>query len=140
MGISPLDHEHSLAAMEQSLRASLPRFNQAGLRVMIMAPIPELPFIGPHCLFRRSAEDCVIPRSGVDARRAPVVKLLTRLSAEMPNLRIWDPIDEFCDASFCYTFRKGLLLYGDDDHMSRLMARHLYETAQDQFRWLSAPH
>jgi peptidoglycan/LPS O-acetylase OafA/YrhL len=140
VGLPPLDNHSALVTMETSLRSTLSRLNEAGLRTIIMAPVPELPFIGPHCLFRRSAKDCVISRSSVDARRAPVMALLNRLAADMPNLRIWDPIDEFCDASLCYTYRNGLLLYGDDDHVSRQMARHLYDRNQDLFRWLVATH
>lgn len=137
VGKAPMDHAGSMLAMEKSLRTTLHKLVASGLRVLILAPIPELPYMATHCLYRRSADLCVIQREAVDARRADVVALFKRLASEYPNVRIMDPIDEFCDATKCYTFRHGILLYGDDDHMSKKMALYLYARNRDTLRWLA---
>lgn len=137
VGTPPLDHRGAMAATEHSLRSILTKLSHAGMRIVFLAPVPEMPFMGPHCLYRHSPERCAIPRNDVDARRQPVVQMLTRLAGEFPNVRIWDPIEEFCDASRCYAYRHGILMYGDDDHMSWAMAKRLQQRYPQYLLWLA---
>ena len=44
--------------------------------------------------------------------------LLEQIRSEAPQLRIYDPLDLFCDHALCYGLREGKLLYRDDDHIS----------------------
>lgn len=127
-GQAPADPQGSLAAFEPALLASVRQLQAAGLNVILIAPVPELPFNAVHCLSRRSAEDCVVPRARVAARRANTVAVLKRVAEAAPGLQLIDPIDAMCDDTRCYTVRQDLPLYRDDDHVSIAMARELAGT------------
>lgn len=127
-GQAPADPMGSLASFEPALLAAVGRLQAAGLNVILLAPVPELPFNAVHCLTRRSAEECVVPRSRIDARRQGVVAVLKRTAEAMPGVQLIDPIDAMCDEARCYTVRNALPLYRDDDHISIAMARNLAES------------
>ena len=50
------------------------------------------------------------------------IKVLRAVVAEFPGVRLWDPIDEFCDAESCYAMRNGIAQYSDDNHISGKMS------------------
>jgi len=136
VGVSPLDIPGSMSTMTQALRATLEELSQLGLRVLIIAPGPELNFNGPQCLYRKSEKECVIPRSHVEQRRSRTLQILKSVSAEFHNVHVVDPIDQFCDQELCYTKRNGIDMYGDDNHISAEMAQQLLAWMQPQLDWL----
>lgn len=136
VGVSPLDLVGSTSTMAQSLRANLRELSQLGLRVLLIAPNPELPFNGPQCLYRKSEVECVVSRSKVDERRAPAMQVLNTVAAEFDNVRLVDPIDQFCDNRLCYAKRDGLVMYHDDNHLPPAMTQKLLTSMQPQMEWL----
>jgi peptidoglycan/LPS O-acetylase OafA/YrhL len=140
LSTTSLDSAGSARTMAAALKTDLEAFRKLGLRVLIIAPEPELTFNGPQCLYRKSAAECVMPRQRVDERRALAVKTLKEAAAGFDNVRLWDPIDQYCDATWCYAERDGLILYRDADHISDAMSRKLLGTAKPYLDWLAAPH
>jgi peptidoglycan/LPS O-acetylase OafA/YrhL len=132
-----IDSAGSARAMEQSLRDTLGRFREIGVRVIIIAPEPELYFSGPQCLYRKSAAECVVSRKRVEERRSLAMGVLTKVAKEFDHVRLWDPIDQFCDTQWCYTEREGLVMYRDADHISDGMSRKLLGHSKPYLDWLA---
>ena len=38
---------------------------------------------------------------------------------ETSNMYVFDPFEKFCDNKFCYTGRKNIFFYVDNDHLSK---------------------
>lgn len=137
VGTPPYDHGGSVAAQAGGLRRTLETLASAGLRVLIIAPVPELYFNGPQCLYRRSADACVVPRVRVEERRrATMASIETARRGMDNNVRVWDPIDEFCDERLCYTQRSGLVMYTDHNHVSPGKAKALLPQLAPHLVWL----
>jgi peptidoglycan/LPS O-acetylase OafA/YrhL len=137
VGIPPLDTDGSVATLERSLRQTVQTITGKGMRVLLVAPIPEMPVHVPQCLYRRAPEECTVSRSRVEARRQHTMAVFAKVAAEVPGVRVWDPIDQFCDAKTCYATRGGVVQYGDDNHISMRMSRRLSLVARDALDWLA---
>jgi SGNH domain (fused to AT3 domains) len=135
VGTSPLDTNGSIHAMEISLRNSLATLTSAGLRVLVVAPVPELYFSGPQCLYKHSSETCTVPRTKVEQRRGHALQVLRKVTKEFASVKLWDPIEAFCDSTTCYAERNGMSLYNDDNHISGKMSFTLREKMDAQLRW-----
>lgn len=136
VGVAPLDHEGSLESLRLGLRRTLGELDRLGIRVLLVAPVPEPYFNAAHCVHRRSPENCVFSRDRVEARRAATLTALIAASAGFANVRMVDPIDHFCDRERCYVYRDGGLMYGDTDHMTARMSRQLRASWQPLLNWL----
>lgn len=134
-----LDPAFSANVMADSLQHTLTKFQRAGLRVLIVAPIPELYFSGPQCIYRKTEAECVVPRHRVDERRSLAMESIRKGAAGFDNVRILDPIDLFCDSKWCYTVRNGVLMYRDADHISGEMSRALLPLFKPHLDWLAEP-
>jgi hypothetical protein len=44
--------------------------------------------------------------------------MIYSIAKEFPELMIYDPTNDFCDANYCYGSKDGILLYRDPDHLS----------------------
>lgn len=137
VGLPPLDTAGSTAALETSLQDTLRQLTAAGLRIVIVAPVPELYFSGPQCLYRRTAEECTVPRHRVEDRRRLALAALRNAAAGLDGVRIYDPIEEFCDARTCYAQREQRMLYGDSNHITPDTARLLGKRMQKLLDWAS---
>lgn len=136
VGVSPLDHAGSLDSLRTGLRQTLSELDRLGIRVLLVAPVPEPYFNAAHCVHRRSPEDCIFSREKVEARRAATLTALQEAAAGFANVRMVDPIDNFCDQTWCYVYRDGALMYGDTDHMTARMSRQLRTSWQAYLNWL----
>lgn len=68
---------------------------------------------------RVSPEQCYVSRRAYDERAARYRTLVQRVASRFPKVKIFDPTEQFCDASICkgYDPRYGYL-YRDVDHLS----------------------
>lgn len=135
VGHPPLDAIGSMTVLQHSLSNTLQSFAAKGLRVLVIAPVPELYFNGPQCLYRRAPTECTVPRAKVEARRALAMSALKEAIRTSENARLFDPIDEFCDTSTCYAWRNGMTLYSDDQHISPEMAVVLRRRLDPLLTW-----
>jgi peptidoglycan/LPS O-acetylase OafA/YrhL len=139
VGIPPLDSVTATQVLASSLRQSLTELQRIGVRVLLVAPTPELHFNTPQCLYRRSEKECRLPRERVDERRAATLNAFNVAIEGLNNVKVWDPIDQFCDDRWCYGARDGRILFADSNHLSGEMSRHLLAEAQPYLRWLTEP-
>ncbi|HMB55962.1 MAG TPA: acyltransferase family protein [Arenimonas sp.] len=130
------------AKLRSNLDESLSALTAMGLRVVVMAPTPEMIYPVPQCLARRKPEQCETPRAMNDAMLADVTKLLREVVAKHPGVTLIDPIGFFCDSTRCYPKRDNTILYFDDDHVTGSAARllaHAYAQELDGLRGDAAP-
>src|SRR5690606_24015865 len=100
------------------LSATVERLVALGLKVALVAPLPEMPFDVPACLAREPPHRCEVPRQAVDAQRSRVMALLYDIEKRDANVKVVDFIDQLCDEASCFASRDGVVLYADDNHLS----------------------
>ena len=76
----------------------------------------------------------VTPRGEAEAVRAGVLSVETKLTGASPSRFLVDPLPVLCDASSCQQERDGILLYGDDNHLSDVGAARVSDAVVDQIR------
>lgn len=136
VGTAPYDHPGSVATMATAASQTIDRLLHLGVRVLLIAPVPELYFNGPQCLYLRSDEQCTVPRGKVEERRKAAMAVLQLAAKGKENVQIYDPIDEFCDQKTCYTKRHGIIQYTDHNHLSPVKAQALVSALAPHLSWL----
>lgn len=120
---------------ERTIRA----LGASGKRVIFAVDVPELGFPPAECLYsrpyQRSASSlrvpCAIGSDEVRARQTGYREIVTKLSKENPELRVFDAAALLCDGKLCHAEREGKFLYSDSNHLgvygSRLVGEGLAE-------------
>ncbi|MCP5247116.1 MAG: acyltransferase [Candidatus Accumulibacter sp.] len=124
------------ADMQASLAATLGALEDLGLRVLVIAPTPQLVYSAPQCLALREKDHCHAPRALNDALLADTTEALAEVVAQQRNARLIRLLDFFCDAQTCYASRDGKILYHDDDHLTTTAARDLGRYLAADLAWL----
>jgi hypothetical protein len=115
------------AVWAEGLRRTYARLGRAGITVIVMRGTPWVPFDVPSCLSRRAgglpfATDCrFVPDRGFMAR----AQRAQDRAARGLGVRFLDLNDRVCGAGPCATERDGLVLYSDDNHLTRSFSRSL---------------
>lgn len=109
-------------------------------RLLVIGPVPEFDYKAVECVLRAKRygmdpDFCAVPRSRIEAERKTTMDVLGRLAAALPNVRLADPIDLFCDATTCRPYVGETLLYKDTDHLSRFGARWFMHRMEADFLW-----
>lgn len=136
-GSGMLDRAHSLRVLQASLDKLATDLARLGLKLVLLAPEPEFRLSVPECVIRRGAEACNIDRAEVDAQRRDIMGILQLVAARHANVRVWDAIDRFCDATRCYASDGTLVRYQDQNHLTATMARSLATAFAPSFAWAS---
>ena len=120
----------------EDLTEIVARLRARGLRVLLLADVPQYPFDVPACVARRGWTACDLDRTVVDAGRADEVRFLRWLAASDPGVAWWDPVDTMCSATVCSPVRDGAVLYVDGGHLSRAGALSLAEGLAPALDWV----
>jgi hypothetical protein len=111
----------------EGLRRTYTRLERAGITVIVIRSTPWVPFDVPTCLSRRAAR---LPFA-TDCGFAPDQDFITHAqraqdrAARGLGVRFVDLNDVVCPASRCETERGGLVVYSDDNHLTRSFSRSL---------------
>jgi peptidoglycan/LPS O-acetylase OafA/YrhL len=145
-GFSPDDADHTELAgnsgslesqiWQQHLRETLSIAQKAGLKVLLIAPVPYFSLPVPLCLAHRTLEECTAKRISIERTRAPLIEAFKRTVTEFDNARIWDPLDVLCDERICAPAHAQLVLYSDSHHLSIDGSRYLATFAAPELNWL----
>jgi hypothetical protein len=117
------------AALDQTVTAL--EASGAKAQVLMIGPIPELPFSPPGCVaqamrFGLGLAHCQdAPDADTLARATPADAAIARVAARHANIRVVMPSRELCGVSRCRTVADGDILYFDADHLSASGARRL---------------
>ena len=137
---SPMGDPNKIAQarveMQDSLDAMLGVLENAGIRVMVLAPTPELVYLAPSCIGLRRGEHCNVPRAMNKTMIEESTAALQEVINRHANARLLELMDYFCDAQTCFAERGGKILYTDDDHVTATAARDLGHTLAADLAWL----
>jgi peptidoglycan/LPS O-acetylase OafA/YrhL len=117
------------SAWTEGLRRTYARLDHMGIAVIVLRGTPWVPFDVPSCLSRRAAR---LPLA-TSCRFAPDWKYITRArraqdqAARGLNVRFIDLVDQVCTvgAGRCETEREGMVLFSDDNHLTRSFSQSL---------------
>ena len=72
----------------------------------------------PFTLTKKFISSCSQDKVKVIARQAIYREMVHKIKSDNASLKVYDPLDVFCDSATCYGMRNGKLLYWDDNHIS----------------------
>jgi hypothetical protein len=124
------------AEMQVSFDATLSALERIGIRVLVLAPNPELRYSAPQCIGLGKTTHCDVPRVLNEAWVANSTATLAAAVSRHPNTRLAQLMDFFCDTETCYAKRAGTILYFDDDHITATAARELGRFLSEDMNWL----
>ena len=93
--------EAAPVALAHGLSATLRHLTKKGIKVLVIAPVPEHRYDIPPCLARKSVEFCSIGRGENRIHRDLAVGTLMKAVTETAGARIWDPFSVFCREERC---------------------------------------
>ncbi len=112
-GGRPIPFSAALLRTVQRLRAT-------GARVVVVGPVPEIPYSVPSMMVRATHLGHSLPdvsRPDFDRRQADVLAALSALT-DMPDVVVVYPHRQLCSPSTCRASEGPHPLYRDDDHLS----------------------
>jgi len=117
------------AVWTEALRRTYARFDSMGIEIVVLRGLPWVPFNVPSCLSRAAAglpfaTGCAfVP----DREYSAHARRVQDIAARGIPVRFVDMNDRVCGAGpgRCATERGGLILYTDDNHISRSFSRSL---------------
>ena len=127
--------DSAIRAFEQGFRSTLQKLIAHGIRVLVVAPLPEQSFRVPHCLARHSAQFCSASRALVDEQRDVILRALRQSVEGLPMVHLWDPMPILCETHSCFVERAGMILYRDDKHLTYTASRWLGSYLRTSSAW-----
>jgi hypothetical protein len=135
------ERKHGHGAYQRKLAREFAAFTSGGSRrLLVIGPVPEFHYKAVACILRADqygmARDfCSLPRAQVEARRRKTMEILRRVTQGLPNTRLVDPIDLFCDSTTCRPYIGRSILYKDTNHLSRFGSDWFFEALKKDFLW-----
>ncbi|TRL39720.1 acyltransferase family protein [Rhizobium straminoryzae] len=124
-----------------ALGATLDALLAAGKKVTYLLDVPELGFdiraclaSRPITLTSRTREPCAVLRSQFESRNRDFRARLSQVLASRADVKVVDLAEALCDEKYCYGSKDGVLLYSDDDHLSRRGSEYVVHRLWDKFR------
>jgi peptidoglycan/LPS O-acetylase OafA/YrhL len=113
------------AQWEAGLRRTYQRLTRAGIQVIVMRDVPQMPFDVPQCLSRRAAglpfaQSCSYERA--KAIHPIGIAAQSRAARGLPVSFI-DMNDVICRGPRCSPIQGGLVMYTDDNHITASYSR-----------------
>ncbi len=117
--LSPAESMH--AALDRTIDLLLAR----NKTVWLLLQVPELGFPLDQCAGRPISfsnhvrTPCAVPRDDVVQRQAEYRRIVDDVRRAHPALHVFDPMPYLCDSRWCYGEKDHVLMYVDDNHLSR---------------------
>ncbi len=106
---------------QQALESAVRRLNEAGVPVVLVHPVPGIPFGSGSCaVLSILTGDCAgtISRSAVDASLSSAIHVEDAAIATAPAAWALSFENEICGKESCSTVRDGVVQYRDPHHLS----------------------
>ena len=128
------------AVFAEGLEKTLDTLLAAGKTVTFLHDVPELGFDIRRCYsFRPLSFDrafngpCAVSRKDFEARTDSYRKMVNRILAQRPAIKVIDLAEALCDDTWCFGAKNGALFYIDDDHLSHRGADYVVNRLWDKF-------
>ena len=125
--------------LEADLRMTFAALRAAGVRTLVLLDPPEMNYPVLNCVYFRfeRLDSCGISRADYERDYGEIAALFRKVAADEPLVRVFDPVDYFCDPLRCRVLdRAGAPTMIDEDHVSRSAAVALAPQLQADFEWL----
>lgn len=116
------------------LRRTLTELSALHKQVTFVMQVPELGFSPADCVslrwidaFRTLRQQCAERRADVERRQRPSRQAVLTVLHDFPAVRILDPMEVLCDATWCQAMADGRLLYRDPDHLSEEGSAYVWQ-------------
>ncbi len=133
--IFDLKNDNKVISLGDALVRTIKKITLTGAKVVIVGPVPEIPFHVPDTLIRSWSGIGKLPivgRDDFDRRQAKVMQALMQVETKTEASVIY-PHKQLCDENECLVSRNGLALYTDDDHLSVEGARPIVNVLRQYF-------
>ncbi len=131
-----VNQQSSLQLMAKSLDRLSEFLQQHDLKLIFVLPEPEMPKSVPECIASYGLDKCNISRQSVMEQGRVYRDILQKTAHSHSNVRIWDPLNEFCNNVTCFaTDRNGFPRFADNNHITATMARSMSADFNDIFLW-----
>ncbi len=124
------------ADMKAKFDETLSVLNQVGVRVLVLAPNPEMIYPPRQCIGLRKGSYCDVPRVVNEKFLGDTTLALEEVVNRYPNARLAHLMDFFCDAQTCFAARDGKILAYDENHITASAARDLGRFLAADLDWL----
>ncbi len=130
-----VEKPEGLQAAEQGLRSTLDALRPLGVRVVVVASVPDFPHEAPACLARRSLQECGLPRVRAEQFRRAAHDIIAHAVGNDALIRIVDPFPFFCSEEFCSPIVDRKILFSDRHHLSTAGSLALLSTFVPVLDW-----
>ena len=106
---------------EQGIDAIVAPLREAGIPVVIIAAVPEMPeFTDQRSLFSQAfgSRPYEVPRKQSIQDRRPALDAEESVATRHPGTLIFDPIPAMCPTETCFSAVDGVLRYQDETHLT----------------------
>lgn len=124
-GFIPVADHRAMDAYGRSLERIATELQAHRVRMLFLAPLPELRVPTYACLMRPDKRECGVAKTDALAHRARFMEILARIERQVPAFEVWDPFDLVCPEATCSNLRANRAVFRDDDHLSKEMAAAL---------------
>ncbi|MCW8445062.1 acyltransferase [Fluoribacter gormanii] len=117
-----------------SLEKTVNKLNKINMKIVFLSPLPEMYSSTEHCIYNARKKTCrVLKQRNILAREYFMSKLI-QLKNKYPNLYLLDIFDGVCPHKFCHNIEDGVMVFRDDDHLSKEMVIKLTPSIREQLR------
>ncbi|MCX5745635.1 MAG: SGNH hydrolase domain-containing protein, partial [Proteobacteria bacterium] len=122
------------------LERTIATLHALGIRVLVVAPMPEFPRSPPECRVLAAAPaQCVVARAAAERYRARATSLVTGVLARHPDdVQLVDAFAAMCDDVTCRPTLDGVLAYTDAHHLAFSAAARLVGYFERPLAWATA--
>ena len=122
--------------MQAKFDMTLTILERAGLKVLVLAPNPEMIYPPPMCIGLGKGSFCNVPRSISDELIADPTAALSEVVSRHKNTRLAELADFFCTDQTCAPERAGKIYFLDENHITATAARELAGYLSADLNWL----
>ncbi len=116
---------NNIVDFQDSFRNTLKTLVKAQKEIIFVMDVPWLGFEPSNCTERpwRITDTvvktpCATLRANIFSNRLEYTQPVSQVLAEFSQVKIWNPINTFCDKSYCWAVKNGEMLYRDENHLS----------------------
>jgi hypothetical protein len=131
---------------EDNLRDTLSYLTTLNKTIIINYNVPSLIHHPKNCVTSRpwtitalKKVDCEQTKKAVLERQNRYRSIFNKVLQDYPNVKIFDPLNAFCDDSLCYYTKNNQSLYFDDNHLSVYGSELFMKAFKAKFPELFAP-
>ena len=122
--------------MKARFDETLSMLDRAGVRVLVLAPTPEMIYPPRQCIGLRRGSYCDVPRTVNEKFLSDASLALEEVVKLHPNVKLAQLMDFFCDEQHCFAERDGKILAFDEHHITATAARGLGHFLSAELNWL----